>query len=390
VLVDLDGFKGVNDTLGHPVGDELLRTVARRLVASTRDGEQVARLGGDEFAVVVENLDPTSGPPAICQRLLDALRAPYELGGEVLAVQASIGLAVAPSGCDSAAVFSQADIALYEAKSLGGNRFVVFESTMQEVLNVTMRLEREMRPAFERGEFHLVYQPILAVDGEELVGFEALMRWSSSLLGPISPVTFIPAAERTGLIIELGRWALGEACSQLVRWRRQRPGSRLWVSVNVSVIQLNEPDFLDLVMAALDASGLEPSALQIEITESVMVRDHESLAVTLDAIRARGVMVALDDFGTGYASMSQLQSLPVDSLKIDRSFIEALNGGDERAANVVQALIQLGDALGLHVVAEGVEKSDQLDELRAQHCQLAQGYLLGRPMQPEQIDIYMA
>lgn len=386
LLVDLDGFKGVNDTLGHPVGDELLRQVAVRLRHSTRRGEEVARLGGDEFAIVVSDIDPVEGPAAICLRLLEAMRIPYRVEGEMLSLRASIGVALADDSSDPEGIFRQADISLYEAKSRGGNCFVVFEPAMEELLRLSTRLEREMRPALDRGEFWLVYQPVVDVETEAIVGLEALMRWESQTLGKISPQVFIPAAESSGLIVELGRWALQEACQRLAQWRRNPAFADLWMSVNVSVLQLIQPDFVDDLMRAIEKAGHEPSGLQIEVTESVMAQDQQLLSAALQQIRRLGVRVALDDFGTGYASMSQLQTLPVDTLKIDRAFIDALCTGGERARDVVQALIRLGEALGLEVIAEGVERLPQLGVLRTQSCDLAQGFLFAQPMQPEQID----
>ncbi len=389
MLVDLDGFKGVNDTLGHPAGDDLLRQVSQRLLRSSRDGEMVGRLGGDEFAVVLEDFDPVAGPVAACERFLEALNAPYTVENEMLSVQASVGMTVSTEASTSETLLSQADIALYDAKTKGGNRYALFDTAMQDAFQLTSRLEREIRPAFERGEFRLAYQPIVSVSNQRLLGLEALMRWDSSLLGAVPPVTFIPAAEQTGFIVVLGQWALKEACHQLAHWRRRLDDDDLWISVNVSVRQLVDNDLLADIKVALSESGLPPSAVQIEITESMAVMDHDDVSRCLNEIRAFGVKIAVDDFGTGYSSMSQLQTLPVDTLKIDRCFIAALDDGDDRALSVVQALVQLGEALGLDVIAEGVEEPSQLATLQEEECELAQGYLFARPMHPDQIDEFL-
>ncbi len=379
LLIDLDGFKGVNDTLGHPVGDQLLVQVAQRLRTTTRANEQSARLGGDEFAVVIDAGDPASDGEHAASRLLEVLRTPYEVAGQLLSVDASIGIAVAVAGTGVDTLLRYADIALYEAKQAGGGQYRMFNLSMEDLLVGQTRMQRELRPGFDRGEFTLAYQPLVSVADHGLIGFEALMRWQSPALGRVPPSTFIPAAETSGLIIEMGRWALREACRQLAQWQLDSGNPALSMSVNASVVELSDDGYTDHLVEVLGATGIEPRTLQIEVTESVLADDGAKIVHQLEAIRALGVRVALDDFGTGYSSMSQLQALPVDCLKIDRAFIHAV-GSDERATSVVHALVELGRALGLTVVAEGVEELAQLDVLAVPQCDVAQGYLLGRPM----------
>lgn len=394
LLLDLDGFKGVNDALGHPVGDKLLREVANRLQKGSRSGELVGRIGGDEFAVVLEGLTSLSAAHVSANRLANLLKTPFEIDGQLLALGVSGGLVGASSdGTNGIEMFRKADIALYEAKNKGRGVVLRFEDEMEALLDSRTRLQREVENGHRNDEFSLEYQPLLTVDGQKTVGFEALMRWNSKILGLVSPITFIPVCESTGLIVELGRWALQEACEQLALWHHQFDDPRLSMSVNVSVVQLADRSFVDDVMATLAATGIAPETLQLEVTESVIADSIEDLVVKLEQIRSLGVRVALDDFGTGYSSMGQLQSLPVDCIKIDRSFIEALrNGGDdeeERAALVVGALVDLGRALGMQVVAEGVEEFDQLQALIGPQCDLAQGYLLAKPMTASEVEDYM-
>jgi len=392
LLIDLDGFKGINDTLGHPVGDALLVQVANRLRSTTRINEQPARLGGDEFAVVVEFTPGKDDDPqaeATATRVLETLREPYEIDGQLLSVNASIGIAVASDVGDSDALFRHSDIALYEAKHAGGGCWMAFAPEMEDLLLVQARLKREMAAALERDEFTLVYQPLVSVHDGCPRGFEALMRWESPALGSVSPATFIPVAEQSGLIIPLGRQALRTATTQLAQWHREFDNPELSVAVNASMIELAEDDYPQFLAQILKEGGLRPDRLQIEVTESMLAEDADVVVKCLEAVRALGVRVALDDFGTGYSSMSQLQALPVDCLKIDRAFIQAMEG-DDRATSVVHALIELGKALGLTVVAEGVEEMEQLEAIRDPQCDLAQGFLLARPLVPDDVPAFIA
>ncbi len=390
LLLDLDGFKGVNDTLGHPVGDALLIEVARRLSEGTRSGEMVGRLGGDEFAVILEDVPNRDAAEAAAERLSSVLKVPFDVDGQLLALGCSGGLVTVDSADDPDELFRRADIALYEAKNRGRGRVEVFTSEMEELLVGQVRLQREVEAGYRNDEFSLVYQPLLTVDGNDPVGFEALMRWNSPVLGVVTPLTFIPVCERSGLIIRLGRWALEEACTQLAEWQRETGNHSLTMSVNVSVVQLEDKDFVAELIAVLAKCGITPESLQLEVTESVLASQVGELIGRLQEIRTLGVRVALDDFGTGYSSMGQLQALPVDCIKIDRSFIEALNNEGDQAGLVVNALVELGRALGLQVIAEGVEELEQLSALVGPQCDLAQGFLLARPMNAVDIPAYMA
>jgi len=384
LLIDIDGFKGVNDTLGHPVGDELLKQVASRLRETCRADEQVARLGGDEFAQVIEVIDDEVEVEMAAERIIDSMRVPFDVEGQLLAIKASIGIALGTADVDMDTLFRYADIALYESKRGGGGRSCVFASEMEDLLLGQARLQREMEPGFVRGEFSLAYQPLIAVSDQHPTGFEALMRWTSPALGQVSPASFIPVAEKSGLIVRLGRWAVREAAQQLAAWQEDFGDRDLVMSVNASVVELIEEGFVEHLASVIEDTGIDPRTFQVEVTESILADDGSSIVERLESIRAMGVRVALDDFGTGYSSMSQLQALPVDCLKIDRAFIQAI-GDDDRAARVVYVLIELGRALDLVVVAEGVEENAQLEALKARRCDLAQGFMVSRPMPPEDV-----
>ena len=389
LLIDLDGFKGINDTLGHPVGDSLLAMAAARLTESTRTSETVARLGGDEFALVADltSSDPIGEAERAASRLLEALRTPYVIDGQELVIDASIGIALAPETADADTLLRYADIALYEAKHAGGSCTRMFAPEMEDLLLIQTRLHRALEAALDNNEFSLAYQPLISIADDRPTGFEALLRWRSPELGQVSPATFIPAAEQSGAICSLGRWVLREAVEQLSRWHEQFGDRSLSMSVNASIVELVEDDYADHLAGILGDTGLDPSTLQIEVTESVLAHDHGAVVETLEAIRGLGVRVALDDFGTGYSSMSQLRRLPIDCLKIDRTFIQSMD--DDRSTSVVHALIALGKALGLVTIAEGIETPEQLDALKSPECDLAQGFLLARPMPAVDIPRFM-
>ncbi len=386
LMIDLDGFKAVNDTLGHPVGDRLLQGVADRLARVTRGGEMVVRLGGDEFAVLLEQVTSPGAASGAGLRVLEAVREPYDVDGIPIVVQASVGVAIADAAGCFDDLLRHADIALYEAKRRGRNQVTVFEPALEERLFAHSEMHAEIEHAYRKGEYRLVYQPIVDLQTARIRGFEALMRWRSPILGDVPPSQFIPVAEDTGMILRLGRWALEETCRHLAGWHahqlRLDPGLPLehlvQASVNVSMVQFDQLDLLDHVEEAITRAGIPPCRLQLEVTESVLAANQDRLASSLRQLRELGVTISLDDFGTGYSSMGQLQGLAVDQIKIDASFVQAV-GGDERASSVVTALVELGQALGLTVVAEGVEDADQLAVLRAAGCDFAQGFLLGRP-----------
>jgi diguanylate cyclase (GGDEF)-like protein/PAS domain S-box-containing protein len=385
VLVDLDGFKGINDAMGHQVGDDLLVQAARRLESACRAHELLVRLGGDEFAVLLEEIPSDTDARSVARRLLDALRDPYELEQNLIAVHASLGVAVVDGSLSYNDLFRHADVALYEAKERGRNQLVVYETGMDSLMQTEVRLRHEMASGFTSGEFSMAYQPLLDVRTGRPTGLEALMRWNSATLGPVSPAAFIPIAERSGMIVELGLWALRTACSQLVAWQQEDDlDDDLSMSVNVSIAQLQEQGFVDQLTQIIAETGIAPSHLVLEITESVLAQRPTEVAAVLARVRELGIQVALDDFGSGYSSMSQLQRLPVDEIKIDKEFVQALSDGGPGSRSMVDTLFALGHSMGLRTVAEGVEDLDQLHALEAQHCDVAQGYLFARPMPPKE------
>jgi diguanylate cyclase (GGDEF)-like protein len=373
LFIDLDDFKWVNDSLGHAAGDELLVVVARRLQASVREADLAARLGGDEFAVLVQE-GGVEVARAVAGRIIAALRQPVAAAGMQLVIQASVGIAAVSEWRDTAELLRNADVAMYDAKEHGKGQFKVFEPAMQDRVRDRIGVEAELRGALERDELVLAYQPLVSLADEEIVGVEALVRWRHPARGLLPPGFFLPVAEESGLILPLGRWVLREACRQARDWVGSRDGRRFKVSVNLSPRQLHHADLVDEVVGALDDAGLDPGALVLEITESMILRDHQAVAAKLRALRRLGVGVAFDDFGTGYSSLSHLLHLPVDQIKVDKSFV---SGHDD----MVGAILQLGRTLRLETVAEGVETPEQAERLRGLGCQLAQGYHFGRPLE---------
>ena len=380
VFIDLDGFKGVNDTLGHPAGDALLREVARRLRAVVRLDDTVSRLGGDEFAVLVEQAD--SGPEeavATAERVLGALAVPFMLERQAVRVSGSVGIAVGHAGASSDSLIGDADIAMYAAKMAGRGRSVVFDAGMRAAAVAARELEQELQGALAAGEFRLVYQPVVDLADDSVTGFEALLRWNSATLGPVPPDRFVAVAEASGLIESIGAWALREACATAAAWRAEH-GRDLTMAVNVSAVQLTSPHLVEHITEALTASGLPPSALVLEVTETALVEDPERASECLAALRALGLRLALDDFGTGYSSLAHLRQFTVDVLKIDRSFVGTI-GEDGVMPPIVRGMIDLGRTLGLEIVAEGVETEAQRQLLVEGRCDLAQGYLFARPLE---------
>jgi diguanylate cyclase (GGDEF)-like protein/PAS domain S-box-containing protein len=375
VLVDLDDFKAVNDSLGHAAGDDLLVECARRFDAIVRATDTAARLGGDEFAVLVEDHDAAGAAGDVARRLRAALDRPFAIEGRALHVAASVGVAVAEAGVAPLDVVRNADIAMYQAKERGGDELVAFEPRMLHAARERLDLREDLRGALERGELAVHYQPVVGLGDGETVAVEALMRWSHPVHGDVSPVRFIPVAEETGMIVALGAWVLERACGDLPVLQAGAPGVR--IGVNVSAVQLREPGFPEEVRAILRRTGVAPADVVLELTESVFAGD-EHVAGALRALRALGVSLSVDDFGTGYSSLSYLRRLEVDSIKIDRSFVAGL-GEEPRDAALVRSIIELGHALGLTMVAEGVEDADQETFLRDAGCDLAQGWLFGRP-----------
>jgi diguanylate cyclase (GGDEF)-like protein/PAS domain S-box-containing protein len=387
LYLDLDGFKAINDSLGHDAGDAVLREVASRLASTVRDGDTVARLGGDEFAVVTQEsarcLDEGS---AIAERILQALSAPIAVADDAVVVTASVGIAGTAAAGSVAEVLSDADSAMYRAKARGKNRIVLHEADMRGAASELLRLEADLAGALGRGELRLEYQPVVELDGERLVGFEALARWDHPELGLIAPDRFIPIAEENGTITELGAWVLREACAVAAGWRERHPTARrLTMAVNVSGRQLASRRVLADVRSALEATGLPARCLILEMTETALIEDADETTAVLEELRGLGVRLAIDDFGTGYSSLSYLRQFPVDILKIDRSFIATITDG-QRIPAIVHGLIDLGHTLGLEVVAEGIERRAQQDSLRGEACSLGQGFLFARPLTPEQAE----
>jgi diguanylate cyclase (GGDEF)-like protein len=379
--VNLNNFKSVNETFGHGAGDELLKAVAARLDGVVRDVDALGRLGGDEFAVVTEELSLMAGPELIAERLLEALEEPFKLaGGDTrLTVTASIGIAIGDR-ITAEALLHDADIAMYRAKWDGKNRYIVFESEMQDAIQTRMELEMDLRDAIENEEFFLVYQPTFNLRDMSPTGVEALIRWKHPTRGVVAPNDFIPLLEETGLITEIGKWVLQEACRQGAAWREA--GYLIGMAVNVSGRQLDTDELLTDVKDALSESGLDPSALTLEITETTLMRNAEETAHRLTAIKALGARLAIDDFGTGYSSLAHLQQFPVDALKIDRSFIARMTENPE-GETLIHTLVQLGKALSIETLAEGIEHQRELSLLQDEQCDSGQGFLYARPLDVE-------
>ncbi len=380
--IDVDGFKAVNDALGHSAGDALLREVADRLRGAVRADDTVARLGGDEFAVLVEQSGEGDDEAlATATRVREVLSRPVALRGGPVTVSASLGVAVGRGGAGAPSLIADADLALYAAKLGGRDRTTVFEPGMRAAAEAARELEQELRGALAGGEFRLVYQPVVALADRRVTGFEALLRWDSPRLGPVGPDRFVPVAEAAGLMDAIGAWVLHEACTTAATWLRDHPGAGgLSMAVNVSATQLGSPDLAGSITAALAASGLPVSALVLEVTETALVGDPERAAASLAELRALGVRLALDDFGTGYSSLAHLRQFTVDVLKIDRSFVREVTDGEPLPA-IVRGTIDLGRTLGLEVLAEGVESEHQARLLAAGSCDTAQGYLFARPLE---------
>jgi diguanylate cyclase (GGDEF)-like protein len=374
LLLDLDRFKDINDTLGHPAGDLLLKQVAARLSACVREVDTVARIGGDEFAIVQVGIKDATEAQLLSRRLLELFQTPLELDGHDSLVTVSIGIALIPTDASiPAKLLQHADIALYRAKEEGRNASRFFEPEMDARLQRRKAVEHDLRLALSRDELELFYQPKISLLNDELAGVEALVRWRHPERGLVPPGEFIGIAEETGLILQLGEWVLRSAARQATLW----PG--LQISVNISPAQFRQPDLVQVVQNALRQSGLAPHRLELEVTESVLIQQPDAAAKLLSGLKALGVRVAMDDFGTGYSSLSYLQRFHFDKIKIDRSFIGAI-GIEPTAAAITRAVINLASSLGMLTCAEGVETNEQLDTLRREGCSEVQGYLFGKPM----------
>ncbi len=391
LMLDLDDFKSVNDSMGHSAGDALLVAVAGRLRDCVRGGDTVARLGGDEFAIVLSDCQSEQELSEVADRILAAVRQPVAICDRQVITGASVGAAVATPGEPPEDLLRDADAALYAAKRRGKGRYERFDPRMTGQIARRVQLKSDLRRALDDGELHVLYQPIVNLDSGRTRAFEALLRWRHPSLGLVPPLEFIPLAEETGLILDIGRWVVHEACAQTRRYDDEHaPWEAPAVTVNVSGRQLESAAFVDDVRAALSATGLQPSRLVLEITESVLLQDLAAMAARLESLKRIGVRIAIDDFGTGYSSLSYLHQLPVDLVKIDKSFVNGLVGADPRKRALVEGVIGLIAALGLKSVAEGIENPEQLQRLRALACEHGQGYLFAPPLPAEQLPAWIA
>ena len=383
LLLDLDNFKLINDSLGHHAGDELLVAASRALSGAVRPGDTVARLGGDEFVVLLPEVHDDAEAIALAEQIAAALHQPFAVADRQVIVTGSIGVALSdPAGDQPERLLRSADLALYKAKDNGRDRYELFDPNLEASAIERLDLETDLRSALGENELKLHYQPIIGIDSGRILGWEALLRWHHPVRGMISPGAFIPVAEATGLIVPIGRWVLETACWQMRQWIRLSPGEDLSMSVNVSARQFQDPNLVDDVARVISHTGIAPHAIKLEITESAVMQDAESAEGILRRLKALGVQLAIDDFGTGYSSLSYLKRFPVDTLKIDRSFVDGL-GHDAQDTAIVRSVVALAQTLDLSVTAEGVETPSQLAQLRLLGCNYSQGYLLGRPVAAE-------
>lgn len=379
LYLDLDSFKTVNDTLGHPTGDKLLCEIARRISLAADEDEVVARFGGDEFAILVSGIGAQVRAEQIAKKAIVAVAEPVDIEGVQMIISTTIGISVSTADENSAAhVMKCADLALYAAKAAGKNQYALFEQGMDHAAEERRQLEMDIRSAVVAGEFELYYQPQIKIETGETASYEALIRWNHPTRGVVMPDEFVPLAEETGLIVPIGEWVLREACEEAAKWP-----DHLRVSVNLSPVQMRSSSLVSKIFAALAASGLEPSRLELEITENILLHDSETNLATLFKLHDFGIRIALDDFGTGYSSLNYLRSFPFDKIKIDKCFINELDDRPDSLA-IVRAVTSLADSLGIETTAEGVEQQGQLEKLRLEGCTEAQGYLFSKPYNPRE------
>jgi diguanylate cyclase (GGDEF)-like protein len=386
LCLDLDRFKDINDTLGHPVGDALLKAAGKRLLACVEDGDTLARVGGDEFSIVQVATDQPVAATALATRIIAAMAEPFEIGSHQVSLGTSIGIAVSPGdGTDGVQLLKHADLALDRAKAEGRGIHRFFEPDMDADMQARCKLQTDLRKALSNGEFELYYQPLVNLARDEICGMEALLRWHHPERGFVSPAEFIPLAEETGLIVPLGEWAMRQACAAAARWPEH-----IKVAINLSAKQFKSRHLVETVFSALAASGLPARRLELEITESVLLQNNEATLATLHQLRALGVRIALDDFGTGYSSLSYLRSFPFDKIKIDRCFVSDLSEASEDSLAILRAVASLGISLGIATTAEGVETEEQLARVRAEGCTEMQGYLFSPPRPLSEVhDLYL-
>ena len=385
LFLDLDRFKVVNDSLGHGVGDQLLIGVSQRLASCLRPEDTIARLGGDEFAILIEDVKDDKAPTSVADRLTGELQQPFTVEGREVVITVSIGIAMSTAKrMTPEDILRDADLAMYHAKGKGKARYEIFDKSMNAPAQERMDLELDLRNAVARGEFILHYQPILELPTGRIVEMEALVRWKHPQRGLLFPGDFVGLSEETGLIVPLGRWVLHEACRQTRQWQLATPGSNLAISVNLSARQLQQPGLVEEIAAVLRETRLDPGALRLEITETVVMHDAPTTLAKLEALKALGVQLAIDDFGTGYSSLGYLKRFPVDTLKIDRSFVKGIGQNVEDSA-IVRAVITVAKSLGLSVTAEGIESADQLEQLRSLGCDHGQGYYFAKPMPSDRV-----
>jgi diguanylate cyclase (GGDEF)-like protein len=379
--LDLDQFKAVNDTFGHPCGDKLLRIVAERLRSLIGEADTIARMGGDEFVIVQATIADPADATALAQDVIDALTESYDIDGQQAVIGVSIGISVGPGdGSNPDKLLRNADLALYRAKSDGRGTFRFFEPVMDLQMQTRRIMEQDLRKALPAGEFELHYQPVVNLASKEISGFEALIRWNHPSKGMISPADFIPLAEEIGFIVPMGEWVIRQACATAARW----PGN-LHVAVNISAIQFRSPGLMQVIVSALAASGLAPTRLEIEITESVLLHNKEATLAVLHQLRALGIRIAMDDFGTGYSSLTYLQSFPFDKIKIDRSFVKNITENSS-SLTIVRAVAALANGMGMTATAEGVETAEQLHSIASEGCTEMQGFLFSRPLPAAEIE----
>jgi diguanylate cyclase (GGDEF)-like protein len=379
--LDLDQFKAVNDTFGHPAGDKLLKIVANRLRGLVRETDMIARMGGDEFVIVQASIADPTDATCLAQRVIKLMSEPYDIDGHQAVIGASIGIAVGPGdGLSADKLLRNADLALYRAKGDGRGTFRFFESAMDLQMQTRRIMEQDLRKALPAGEFELYYQPVVNLASNEISGFEALIRWNHPERGLASPATFIPLAEEIGFIVPMGEWVIRQACATAAQWPED-----LHVAVNISAVQFRNPGLMQVIIGALAASGLNPTRLEIEITETVLLHNKETTLAVLHQLRALGIRIAMDDFGTGYSSLTYLQCFPFDKIKIDRSFVKDITESTG-SLNIVRAIAALANGLGMAATAEGVETREQLDKVTSEGCTEMQGFLFSKPLPAQEIE----